>query len=161
MWKFASCLLIAVGVILLTGSIVDGDDMEYRDLTPEEEYVIVHGGTERPFTGEYVNTFDNGVYICRRCGSPLFMSESKSPTHCGWPAFDLALEGAVEARTDQDGERTEILCASCGAHLGHVFTGEGYTETDTRHCVNSVSMDFISADRIGTIIFAGGCFWGL
>ena len=161
MWKIASYLLIVTGVILVAGSQVDGDDMEYRNLTPEEEYVIVHGGTESPFTGEYVDTFEDGLYTCRRCGSPLFMSETKFSAHCGWPSFDLAMEGAVEARLDQDGARTEILCASCGGHLGHLFTGEGYTETDTRHCVNSISMDFISADRIGTIFFAGGCFWGV
>ena len=161
MWRIASYLLIAAGVIFITGSVVDGDDMEYRDLTPEEEYVIVHGGTESPFTGEYVDTFEDGVYTCRRCGSPLFMSESKFSAHCGWPAFDLAIDGAVETRQDQDGMRTEILCASCGGHLGHVFTGEGFTETDTRHCVNSISMDFISADRIETTYFAGGCFWGM
>ena len=143
MWRIASYLVLAAGVILVVGSRVDGDDMKYRNLTPEEEYVIVHGGTEIPFTGEYVDTFENGVYTCRRCGSPLFMSESKFSAQCGWPAFDLAIEGAVETRMDQDGERTEILCASCGGHLGHVFTGEGYTETDTRHCVNSISMDFI------------------
>jgi len=161
MWRMASYLVIAVGLILLTGSWVDGEDMEYRDLTPEEEYVIVHGGTESPFTGEYVDTFEDGVYVCRRCGAPLFMSETKFSAHCGWPAFDLAIEGAVEARSDRDGARTEILCASCGGHLGHVFTGEGFTERDTRHCVNSVSMDFIPADRIETVFFAGGCFWGV
>ncbi len=161
MWKIASYLLIVTGVISVTGSRVDGDDMEYRNLTSEEEYVIVHGGTEIPFSGEYLDTYEDGVYTCKRCGSPLFMSETKFPAHCGWPAFDLAIEGAVEVRVDQDGERTEILCASCGGHLGHVFTGEGYTETDTRHCVNSISMDFISADRIETIFFAGGCFWGM
>ena len=161
MWKIASYLLIVAGVILVAGSQVDGDDMEYRNLSPEEEYVIVHGGTEIPFSGEYVDTCEDGVYTCRRCGNPLFMSESKFSAHCGWPAFDLAIEGAVEARPDQDGERIEILCASCGGHLGHLFTGEGYTERDTRHCVNSISMDFISVDRIGTVFFAGGCFWGL
>ena len=161
MWRMTSYLVITAGLILLAGSWVDGEDMEYRDLTPEEEYVIVHGGTESPFTGEYVDTFEDGVYVCRRCGAPLFMSETKFSAHCGWPAFDLAIEGAVEARPDRDGARTEILCASCGGHLGHVFTGEGFTERDTRHCVNSVSMDFIPADRIGTVFFAGGCFWGV
>lgn len=153
--------MIVAGVIFLTGSIVDGDDMEYRELTPEEEYVIVHGGTENPYTGEYVDTFEDGVYTCRRCGNLLYRSEAKFGAHCGWPAFDAAIEGAVETRPDQDGTRTEMLCASCGAHLGHVFTGEGYTETDTRHCVNSISMDFIPSGRTGTVYFAGGCFWGV
>ncbi len=159
MRQFSSYLLIVTGVILITCSVVNGDDMKYRGLTPEEEYVIVHGGTEIPYTGRYVDTFEDGVYVCRRCGSPLFRSEAKFGAHCGWPAFDLAIEGAVETRPDPDGVRTEILCASCGGHLGHLFTGEGYTETDSRHCVNSISMDFIPADRIGTIFFAGGCFW--
>lgn len=161
MRKFSSYLLLVVVVMLLTGFIVDGDDMENRKLTPEEEYVIVHGGTEKPYTGKYVDTFENGVYTCRRCGSLLFRSEAKFSTHCGWPAFDLAIEGAVETRPDQDDLRTEILCGSCGGHLGHLFTGEGYTNTDSRHCVNSISMDFIPADRMGTIFFAGGCFWGM
>jgi len=157
MWEIASYLLIATGVTLLTGSMVDGDDMEYSRLTPEEEYVIVHGGTENPYTGKYVDIFEDGVYTCRRCGSPLFRSEAKFSAHCGWPAFDLAIEGAVKTRPDQDGVRTEILCASCGGHLGHLFTGEGYTETDTRYCVNSISMDLIPLDRTGASCHTGVC----
>ncbi|MCK5785536.1 MAG: bifunctional methionine sulfoxide reductase B/A protein [Candidatus Sabulitectum sp.] len=135
--------------------------MEYRDLTPEEEYVIVHGGTEMPNSGVYVDTFEGGIYTCKRCGAPLFISETKFQAHCGWPAFDQAIEGAVRMIPDDDGVRTEIRCASCNGHLGHVFTGEGYTETDTRHCVNSISMDFIPGDNIETAYFAGGCFWGV
>ena len=156
---FAISLITAA---MLAASLSDGEDnMGYRELTPEEEYVIVHGGTERPFTGQYTDTFENGVYTCRRCGAVLFTSESKFRAHCGWPAFDNAIEGAVDELPDADGMRTEIRCSACGAHLGHVFTGEGYTETNTRHCVNSISMDFIPADNLETAYFAGGCFWGI
>ncbi|PIE51273.1 peptide-methionine (S)-S-oxide reductase [Candidatus Fermentibacteria bacterium] len=135
--------------------------MGYRALTPEEERVIVHRGTEAPWTGEYTETFDSGVYTCRRCGFPLYLSETKFQAHCGWPAFDKEIEGSVERLPDPDGMRTEIRCRSCGGHLGHVFTGEGYTETNTRHCVNSISMIFVPAGRVETAYFAGGCFWGV
>jgi peptide methionine sulfoxide reductase msrA/msrB len=153
--------MVTAALVAATSMSGGEENMGYRDLTPEEESVIVHGGTERPFTGRFVDTFDNGVYTCRRCGAPLFTSETKFRAHCGWPAFDRAIENAVEELPDADGLRTEIRCAACGAHLGHVFTGEGYTETDTRHCVNSISMDFIPADSIETAYFAGGCFWGI
>ncbi len=135
--------------------------MQYRDLTQEEQNVILHGGTESPYTGAYVDTFEEGIYTCRRCGSPLYTSGTKFESHCGWPSFDTEIPGAVTRRADADGIRTEILCASCGAHLGHVFTGEGYTETDVRHCVNSVSMAFIPEERIERAYFAAGCFWGV
>ena len=115
-------------------------------LTPEEEEVIVHKGTEMPFTGEYEHNFKPGVYVCRRCEVPLYRSEDKFDAHCGWPAFDDEIKGAVKRIPDADGERTEIECASCGAHLGHVFLGEGFTKKDTRHCVNSISMKFISEE---------------
>jgi peptide methionine sulfoxide reductase msrA/msrB len=161
MIKVVSYLLVVTGVFLFTASILDGDSMEYRRLTPEEENVIVNKGTEMPYTGAYVNTFEDGVYTCRRCGTPLFRSDSKFPANCGWPAFEMAIEGAVLSIPDDDGERTEILCAYCGGHLGHVFSGEGFTETDTRYCVNSISMIFIPAGRIETVYFAGGCFWGI
>jgi methionine-R-sulfoxide reductase len=115
----------------------------YNKLTPEEERVIVHKGTEAPFTGEYDDFFREGTYVCRRCNAPLYMSDSKFHSNCGWPSFDQEIEGKVKRIPDVDGERTEILCATCGAHLGHVFTGERYTEKDTRHCVNSLSLRFI------------------
>ncbi len=157
---FVAMIAVAAAAALTGGG--NGDEtMGYRELTPEEEYVIVHSGTERPFTGEYNEHFQKGLYTCRRCGAPLFTSETKFRAHCGWPAFDDAVPGAVEELPDPDGMRTEIRCASCGGHLGHVFTGEGYTETDTRHCVNSVSMDFLPAERLETAYFAGGCFWGI
>ena len=115
-------------------------------LTSEEEEVIVHKGTEMPFTCEYEHNFKPGVYVCRRCEAPLYRSEDKFEAHCGWPAFDDEIEGAVKRVPDPDGERTEIECGNCGAHLGHVFLGEGFTNKDTRHCVNSISMKFINKE---------------
>ncbi len=117
--------------------------MQYNNLTPEEERVIVHKGTEAPFTGEYDQLFTPGTYICRRCNTPLYSSKTKFDAGCGWPAFDDHFPGSVTTHTDADGMRTEIVCANCGAHLGHVFEGEHLTEKDTRHCVNSLSIKFI------------------
>ena len=114
-----------------------------NELTKEEESVIVHKGTEKPFTGKYYAFWERGTYVCKRCGTPLYRSENKFESDCGWPSFDDEIPGTVKRLPDPDGVRTEIQCANCGAHLGHVFKGEGFTKKDTRHCVNSISMNFI------------------
>lgn len=111
-------------------------------LTEEEEDVIVHKGTESPFMGEYDDFYKDGTFVCRRCNSPLFSSKAKFDANCGWPAFDENFPNAVERLTDEDGQRTEIRCANCDGHLGHVFEGEELTDKDTRHCVNSLSIRF-------------------
>lgn len=117
--------------------------MEWNKLTKEEEDIIVRKGTEYPGTGKYDKFYEKGTYICRRCNAPLYKSDSKFDAHCGWPAFDDEIKGAVKRVPDADGQRVEIVCAKCDAHLGHVFMGEGFTKTNTRHCVNSVSMTFV------------------
>lgn len=131
--------------VAATGSSAQNRVMKYQDLSPEEERIIVGKGTESPYVNEYDNFFKPGTYVCRRCLSPLYSSEAKFHSGCGWPSFDDIVAGSVRRLPDADGSRTEIQCAACGGHLGHVFEGEGFTKKDTRHCVNSLSIKFVPA----------------
>lgn len=162
-------IIIAAGLLTINLVISDaaagaeGEEMKYNELNSAEERVIVHRGTERPFSGKYYQNKENGTYICKRCGATLYRSEDKFDAHCGWPSFDDEIPGAIKRVPDADGRRTEIICNNCGAHLGHVFTGEKMTGKDIRHCVNSISLNFIPAqEKVQTkkAYFAGGCFWG-
>jgi len=143
-----------VGLIILLALaiVVNGQDkskqvkdikMKFNELTDFERSVIEGKGTERPFTGIYYKNNESGTYLCKKCNAPLYRSADKFDAHCGWPSFDDEIKGAVKRTTDADGRRTEITCAKCGAHLGHVFIGEGLTSKNTRHCVNSVSLNFL------------------
>ncbi|MBN2816863.1 MAG: bifunctional methionine sulfoxide reductase B/A protein [Campylobacterales bacterium] len=137
--------------------------LNLNPLTPQEAAVILDKATERPFSGEYYKHKEDGTYVCKQCDAPLYKSDSKFDSGCGWPSFDDAIEGAVKRIPDADGYRTEIICARCGAHLGHVFEGEGFTAKDTRYCVNSISLKFEKeqTQNIQKAYFAGGCFWGV
>jgi methionine-R-sulfoxide reductase len=117
--------------------------MKYNKLTDKEENVILNKGTEPPYSGKYDDFFKEGIYVCKQCNQPLFSSKAKFKSGCGWPSFDDTFKDAVERIPDRDGIRTEIVCSNCKGHLGHVFEGEGYTEKDTRHCVNSLSIKFV------------------
>jgi len=177
-------LFVMFVIITLTAySQSNSKTMKFNQLTPEETRVIINKGTEAPNTGEFVNLNEDGTYTCKQCDAPLYRSGDKFDSHCGWPSFDDEIEGAVKRIPDADGMRTEIVCANCGGHLGHVFKGEGYTDKNIRHCVNSISLNFVSDketpnieqtstnmeqastlaanQKQDTAIFAGGCFWGM
>lgn len=159
-------------LILLTLSItfVVADDFkpwksQIDRLTTFEKHVLINKGTERAFSGKYVHTKEDGTYTCKVCGAPLYRSGDKFDSHCGWPSFDDAIPGAIKEVPDADGRRTEIVCANCGAHMGHVFRGEGFTSKNVRHCVNSISLNFqkkkAKTSTLKKAYFAGGCFWGV
>lgn len=133
-------------------------------LSEFEKHVIFDKGTEPPFSGEYTDFFGKGIYVCKNCGIPLYRSSDKFHSDCGWPSFDDEIPSAITRQIDRDGVRTEITCSYCGAHLGHIFHNEGFTPKNVRHCVNSVSLQFIPENekpKIDRIYFAAGCFWGV
>lgn len=158
-------ILLLIPVFTMTENLNAQTPKLYNILSPEESRVILNRGTERPWTGKFTDHKEDGTYVCKQCGAALYKSDDKFDSHCGWPSFDDEIKGAVKRIPDSDGLRTEIVCANCGGHLGHVFLGEGFTDLNTRHCVNSVSLDFVPAElqpgRYETALLAGGCFWGV
>ncbi|AZQ61369.1 bifunctional methionine sulfoxide reductase B/A protein [Flammeovirga pectinis] len=163
MKKLLTLLLVTISCQFIYAQNMENQLPSWNKLTDFEKHVIVDKGTERPGTGIYNAHFEEGTYTCKRCDSPLYTSGDKFDGHCGWPSFDDEIEGAVKRKTDKDGRRTEILCANCDAHLGHVFEGEHLTDKNVRHCVNSVSLNFepVIVAEENVAIFAGGCFWGV
>ncbi len=152
-------ILIMGGFLYLFG----GEKVEFKKLTEEEARVIDYRGTEAPYSGKYDKFYEKGTYKCKKCGVNLYNSSDKFNSGCGWPSFDDEIAGAIKRIPDADGRRTEIVCANCDAHLGHVFLGEQMTPKNTRHCVNSISMEFEPSTKENSkkAYFAGGCFWGV
>jgi peptide methionine sulfoxide reductase msrA/msrB len=165
-WYSLYGLIFIVTIIFL--NIKDNSNMAYNKLSNEEQRIILHKGTEAPYSGKFYKHNSNGIYVCKQCNSPLYESSTKFNSGCGWPSFDDNIKGAVKRVLDKDGRRIEIVCANCDGHLGHVFNGEQFTPKNTRHCVNSVSIDFSGTKETKTkeikekkAYFTGGCFWGV
>jgi len=164
--KIILCLIYILCLISCTekNTGTSMNNPKYNKLTPEEQNIIFHKGTEPPFSGKYNDFSKKGTYTCKKCDSPLYHSKDKFKSSCGWPSFDDEITGAIKRLPDADKRRTEILCLNCDAHLGHVFVDENLTDKDVRHCVNSISMNFIpetDEQKTATAYFAGGCFWGV
>ena len=162
--SIASFIIIFFTILYATNSMGDKMTKINPNLSSEEKKVIVYKGTEMPFSGEFYKHKENGIYVCKNCGADLFDSQAKFESGSGWPSFDDSIKNAVKEIPDKDGRRIEIVCANCEAHLGHVFRGEYMTQKNTRHCVNSLSLDFKKIDKNNDVeyaYFAGGCFWGV
>lgn len=159
-------LIFILITTMIEASKLQSLEEKIKQLTEEEKRVLLHKGTEHPFVGKYTDEKSRGIYTCKLCGTPLFDSSTKFDSHSGWPSFDDAIDGAIKRVPDSDGRRVEIVCANCGSHLGHVFEGEGFTSKNTRHCVNSISLNLIKKsdikdENLSYAYFAGGCFWGV